>query len=414
MRQHIGVAGVSSRLLAAAVVLLFAVAPAHAQGTTFNPWISIGYTYTDNVDYLNPSGTKTGDYAATGAVVLPLVRRSERGSLRLTYGASTVAYQEESQFDNTEHRVSFDVYRENRRRSSWRVSTNYVKTDEQQTSPILPAEIVPGESEDPDDANLSLTSRTDRETIDAAFDYGWRIGRRWGLNAGLRAGETRVDGGTDVEDRTWYGPSVRLRNTFSRRTSLGVGYHYQKIELEVSGDEDFHALEFFLERGLSRKLQLELHVGGMKRDTETLGSDTLVFGTANVRFNHGLTLGPVRLDFLAGVSPARAEALAGTALNSTAGFSISGVRVRPVNWRIGTTYNHRSPFESGEATSETFRVRAGVEPRISKLLGIRFAASYSDQTSEDTALEASHTRVGVTLVVYPLSGKRIADWRRGA
>ena len=406
-------ATVASRLLALGIVLLFAAAPADAQKTTFNPSISIGFAYTDNVQYLDQPGPTTGDTAVTAGVVLPLVRLIDQGALRLTYGANRLAYQDEGQFDNTEQRVSFDFFRLNRRQSTWRVTTRYVKSDEQ-TSPILPTDIVPDQTEGPDDADLSLTSRTDRETIDARVGYDWRIGPAWGLNVGFAAGESTFSGGTDVEDRTWWGPSVSMRNTISRRTSLGAGYNFRRVDLDTGGSEDFQQLDVFFDRGLSRAVQFELHVGGFTRSPEDSKSETSVFGTANVRFNNGLTLGPVRLDFLAGVSPSKGGALTGTSLNSTAGFSISGVRTYPVNWRIGSSYNHRSPFESGEPTTETLRVAAGVEPKISRLMGLRFASSYTEQTSEDPTLEATYTQARLTLVIYPLGRNKISGRQRSA
>ena len=398
-----------SKLAAATTLFLVAALPAaDAQQTTFNPSVSFGFAYTDNVDYLDQAGATTGDTGATFGAVLPLVRKINQGSLRLTYDVGTIAYQDESQFDTTNHLASFDFYRESRREATWRVSTRYAKTDQQRTSPILPTEILPNQTDGLDDANLSLTNRTDRETIDAAVDYGWRIGRRWGLTAGFNAGQSTLAGGTDVEDRTWYGTSFGVRNTVSAKSSVGMGYSFRRVELDTSGTEDFQTLDFFFDRDLGRKLKLELLVGGLSRSPDGSESDTQVFGSASFSFNEGLTLGPVRLGFSAGVSPGKAEGLTGTAMNSTAGFSISGVRTDPMNWRIGTFYNHRDPFESGEPSTDTLRVGVGAERRISRLFGLRFGADYSDQTSDDPILEVNYTRAELNLVVYPLGGTRIA------
>jgi hypothetical protein len=53
-----------------------------------------------------------------------------------------------------------------------------------------------------------------------------------------------------------------------------------------------------------------------------------------------------------------------------------------------------------------------MEPRISRILGLRVGADYSDQTSDDPALEGAYTRAGVNLVVYPLGNHRISGRTR--
>jgi hypothetical protein len=408
MKDRLGTEGVLSRLVAAASVFLVAALPAGAQRTTFNPSISIGSSYTDNVGYLDEPGGNTEDTVTTARLVLPLVHQQDRGAMRLTYRTGWFLYGDESQNDSNEQSLTFGLNRKTRRRSTWTVTSRYLKTEEQQTSPILPTEITPGPSEGLDDVSLSLTERTDRQTIDATVGYGWTAGRKWGFNATFTAGESEFDGGADVEDRAWYGPSFSAQNTISRRTSLGVRYSFRRTELDLTGDEDFHTTDLFWNYDLSRKVGLGLHLGGFVRNPENSESETGTFGGVDVRFNDGLTLGPVRLGFTASATPSGGGALVGTALASTAAVTVSGVRTYPVNWQVGTFYNHRSPFDSSEPTTETYGLRAGVEPAISRIVGLRIGASYSEQTSDDPTQEGSFTRAGVNLVIYPLGGTRIA------
>ena len=87
------------------------------------------------------------------------------------------------------------------------------------------------------------------------------------------------------------------------------------------------------------------------------------------------------------------------------------MRTYPINWRVGTYYNLRTPFDSGEPTT-TLRISAGVEPAISRIAGLRVSASYSEQSSDDPTQEGSYTRAGVNLVIYPLGKTRIAGRSR--
>ena len=200
----------------------------------------------------------------------------------------------------------------------------------------------------------------------------------------------------------------------SRKTSMGIAYNFRRVELETTGTEDFQSLSFSVAHDFSKKVRAEMRVGGYKRSTENAESETRVLVTANVRFNQGLTLGPVRFDFSVGVIPSNGGALTGTAVNATGGVSISGVRTYPLNWRVGAVYNRRSPFGSDEPTTDTLRFTAGVEPSISRLMGLRFVAAHAQQTSEDPARDARYARVSVNLVVYPLGGKRVAGRKRRA
>jgi len=47
-------------------------------------------------------------------------------------------------------------------------------------------------------------------------------------------------------------------------------------------------------------------------------------------------------------------------------------------------------------------------------MGLRFASSYTEQTSEDPTLEATYTQARLTLVIYPLGRNKISGRQRSA
>lgn len=396
------------KLAAATAIFVLAAVPASAQRTTFNPSLALGSLYSDNVDYLDVPGDDSGDTVTRARLVLPLVRRQDQGAVQLSYEIGRNTYTKENQNDNTEQSATFRFDRTTRRRSTWTVTSRYLKTQEQRAFSTLPTEITPGEIEGPDDVDLSLTERIERRSISAEIGYDLSAGRRWTMGASFAAGQSDFGGGTTVEDRVQYGPTLRVRSSVTERTSLEVGYRFLRAELDRSGNEDFHTIDLSVDYDMSRKVGLGVRLGGFVREPDASESESGVFGGVDIRFNNGLTFGPVRFDLTARGTPSGGGARTGTAFDSTVGVVISGVRTYPLNWRFGTFYNHRNPFDSNLSTTKTFSVDAGVEPAISRILSLRFSAGYADQEGDDLTQSGSYARAAVNLVIYPLGKKRIA------
>ena len=404
--EHLG-----ERLVAAVAFGAICVTPALAQKTTFNPSLSVGVGYTNNLNYAGEVTEDSGDVSAGLGVRLPLNRGLRNGSVNLSYFGKISLYQTNSDVDNVSHRLHLNYSHRTRRGSQFRASARYVRTQEQFDSVLLPEGIKP---DDPligpgDDVDLSVTERTNRETASVVISYGWRLGPRWGLGAALNAGRSNFEGGEDVENRKGYGGSLNLSTDLSRRSQLELGYSYTWVQLEESGDEQIQQGSLTYRQQLSRTLRLDTRLGAFAvRSVETGESDTGTFGAIGVQFNDGLVAGPLRFGFSAGASPSGGGALIGSALNTSVGASMSGVRVKPLNWGLYATYTYRKPFDSTLATSYSTVLRASVEHTLRRWWSLRFGTSWVTQRSDDPALVAEYARASLSLVAYPLGGTRLA------
>jgi hypothetical protein len=391
-----------------AAVVLVAFPPTRAQSTVFNPSVSVGAWRTNNVSYLGQPGVGTGDTVSSISLLLPLLLQQDRGAVRLDYRTGWFQYQEQRQFNSNEQDLLLGFDRTTRRRATWRIFCNYVRSDEQQASPLLPSQIPPGPSDPPDEVGLSLTGRVRRETLDAIVTYEWKAGRKWDLGVTLDARSAAFDGAAEVEDRIWYGPTITARENVSRRASWGINYSFRHAELDLSGDEDFHAVDLFWSYDLNARMVIGLRFGAFSRQPDIGEAENRAFGGIELQFNEGLTLGPLRFGFNLGTTPSSGGALTGTAADSTAGVFVSGVRTYPVNWRVQAFYNVRQPFDSTQPTTDTLNLRAAAEVAISRIVGLRFAAELAEQASESEERDGTYTRAGLTIAIYPLGGTRIA------
>lgn len=394
-------------LLAAAAIL---AVPAGAQ-ITFNPGLSLGRGYTDNVVYVETQQDSESSATTSLGLVAPLRLDSPRGSFGVTYDLDLTRYDERSEADNTAHSLRLDHRWKSRRGAALNVRSTYTRSEEQLASRLLSSE--PG---DPDtgDAFQTVTERTDRDVVTAALGYDWPVGKRWRLGAGVNGGITRVDGGSTVEDRDNYGASFRGKRATSPRTDAGWSYVFSHSESPTAGDNDFHNLQLTYDHDFTRRFNLGLRGGVLRVVPETGEDETRATVGLDLRFNDDLTLGPVRFDYTAGVSPSTVGAEIGNSLNTRLSASISGVTVYPWNWRVTASYLRRDPFdEQISAETETVSARAAVERRVGRTVGARLTTSWADQTSDDSQREASFYSAIISVVVYPLASKRISGGRAG-
>lgn len=407
--------------LSAAFVLTLLPAPvARAQETTFNPSVSAGSGYVDPVEFVGTSQDEESDTTLGFGLTLPVTSTRQGRGFQFRYDLEARRYQDNSDLDDTNHRLVFDMRRTNRHDGRWSLRAGFVDTTEQAYAPILPTAVVPGsEPGSVDDSDLTITERLRRRTLTAATGYDWRAGDRWRIGVGIAAftsdvsGVSDPDGGIgaegDIEDRDGYGVNLRAERTVSRRTRLGARYAYQYADLEISGEEKFNEFAFTSEHDLSRRFSLGLELGVLRRTVEASNEDdTEVTGNLELAFNDGLTAGPVRIDFGFGFGPSPGGALEGTSMNSSASVGFSGVRARPWNWRTALRFTRRDPFDNALATTDTASAGASVERSISRTVGLRTGASWIDQSSDDPGLDARFLRADLNVIWYPLAGSRLS------
>jgi hypothetical protein len=379
---------------------------ARAQRTTFNPSIGVGAAYSSDVDFGSQGEERTSDQALTGRIILPLRHQLTSGTFRATYDADLIQYDDAKEFDDTSHRLRVDHDGRLRSGSRWQIRSTFLRTEEQLAERLLETELVP-DSRQPAARRLELTDRTQRELIDAMFSYDWRVSDRWRMGAGVGFGRDRFRGGSLVADQDFYGASLGMTHTTSARGQLGWAYNYGRSESQ-GADEDIHRLELVLNRELTRRVGLDLRAGGYLRSPEGRSDETGTTGGVELRFNDGLTLGPVRFGFGLGVSPSTDEALIGNSVATAVGVSATGVSVEPWNWVIYAGFGRREPFDNELESTDTVTFRGELERRIRRFAGVRLSASSIDQTSDDPELERSYWRAGASVVFYPLSSTRLA------
>jgi hypothetical protein len=408
------------------VILLVAgvAVPSDAGKSTFNPQVTFGVNYTDNVAFVTgesgdsePTQSRE-DVSSRLRLFLPYTNEMKRSSLRLAYETGYRAYRVYEQLNFLGHRLSFVYETTPRRKHSLGIFTNLVMTQDQGNATRRTE----------DDVDFFLSERTERKYIDFGVRYQHRINARWRWDTTVAASMARFESieGLDapdveptVENRNAYRFAVGFNHYVSSRDYLGGRYRFQLSELETTGNEKFHSLSLTAGREFSKDFSLGLELGGYKRqrdDTEeTSPSDFRDEGLyASVAVGYARPVGPLRLGFVTGVTPTTGGSLAGTSTNVTAALNVTQVTARVWDWSASTRYTRRIPSDRSIPTTDTSSLNGSITRGLTNLLGINFYAAYAKQTVVDEAPEdyprstGSFFTVGLGLVWYPLGRMRIA------
>ncbi len=389
------------------VLLQLATSPLLARDTTFNPRIALSGSYTDNVRFVEGS-EEASDFSTSIRVTLPVERQTRHSALLFQYDVRASKFSEFSSLDNLENRLLLNYSARISRVSSISLRARYAFTQDQANPVIL---------EDSLDPDPFLSVRTKRETYQLSLGYGRNIGRRWNWNGsiGARGIDHSVIGGFDPqgdpalipEDKTGYRVSTGFDRRLSGKNSLGAKYTFGITDLERNGRDELHRMRLIFRAGVSKRVTIRGEVGGYRRTNDTQDEATSgLEALLGVSFNEALALGPVRFGFGAGVAPSRGGSLEGTSVNRTIFVSMSGVRTKPVSWRIVARHSERVPDLFGQSERETNSLSARTERSIQRVLGLALSARYVEQTSDDPLQSpSSFYRASAGLVWRPLGKK---------
>lgn len=373
------------------------VTPLAAQRTVFNPEVSLEQGYTDNVGYNGTDGTS--DSVTRLGLLLPVVRTWPTGNFDFSYAPSAERFADTDSLDNEAHRLRFSLRNQPTRRSNLNFDTSFESSQ------------VQGRVASLDGADLVTTARTERDLLRAAFGYGTRISTRWAWNGNLDYADSSYDliddfapGLVDVEDRREYGAGLQISRELSTTTSVGVGYRWQRFDLDLSGEETVHSLSATLQRTLSRVMELRAALGGFTSSGDALAAPGEDDSRSGVQASLGLdrTFRTLRLGLDLSHAPSSGGSLGGTSTDTAFGAALSPTNTGNWSWSTAARLALRDPAIDGEEDVRSVAFEGSVERYFARMLGMRLRAGQVDQSSDDPARDARYYSATLGLVWYPL------------
>ncbi len=396
--------------LSAAILCAISVSGAWAQRTTFNPSLTVGGSYTDNIEYA--ATDESSDTASRIELDLPVSRRWDSGSMEFYYRPSYTQQSDEDDFDRDEHRLGFNTTSVIDRRTSWGFSAAYSKT-QTQFSPVI-------SDLDPIDDDQFTFNPTERDSLGASLSLARTQSPRWNWQASLDWNEVdhepipgvpaSVIADSPVEDRSEYGGSFGFSRSLGRGASLGLQYRHRRFDLDLSGEEDSDTLSITWNRTVSRTLEFGISVGGFKStgeaaDGTNLATDDDERTGAQGSFNLTRSFRNSRVVFSASHEPTSGSNLVGTSTNTDAGVTYAGTR-RLWDWSVSGRYGLREPADSSSDDLENLSAGASIERFFQRQIGVRLGAAMTDQSGSGTS-DRSAFSVEVGFVWYPLGRTKL-------
>ena len=238
---------------------------AAGQRTTFDPQVNVGLFSTNNVALTRED--PRSDWGLRLALILPVVRQLDRGSLSFSYSPWVELFRESDTFNNVSHRLRLGLATTPTPESSLNLTAAYSKTQDQ------------GVVDSTDPADLFLTQRTDRQRSSLDFTYGDQLRNRW--NWGFTLGgsiwnyDRVIDSGVGdepigLEDRSELRTSFQVTRSLSPTTAIGLRYGYRRFVLDFSGDENSHSFSLVYQKDVEERLSLEFSIGGFRNTGEAV------------------------------------------------------------------------------------------------------------------------------------------------
>ncbi len=382
----------------------------------FNPSVGLGYSVTDNVNYLDDPTTATaGDTSAQLSANLPVERRFRTGLWNLQYNGSWSLYADNSALDNGSHYFNSGFDFDLTRRSSLSVNAVYALT-QLQAVPRQTPDFVTGDE-------LFLGERQEMRSYGIGLGYGLEIGPTWNWNvnvSGSRAGSTPIEGyqsgtsGLPRQDSSSLSAQIHFERQRSKRFSLGGSYGFDRFDLGDEGVEDVHALSLTWSRKIGRHSTFAGQVGGFHRSRDvgdpaspSGGYDSdgaLVSASYSYTADRGVST-EVGLT----VAPTSGGTLEGTSTNKTIHAFLTGTLREKLSWELGGYYSVRESSDETLPTLEVLSAIASVEHAIQKVLGLRLQGSWAEQTSDvEGYATGGSVIVGLSCVWYPLGHSRMS------
>lgn len=373
-----------------------------AQRTTFDPQVNVGLFSTNNVALTRED--PRSDWGLRLALILPVVRQLDRGSLTFSYSPWVELFRETDTFNNVSHRLRLSLVTAPTPESSLNLTAAYSKTQDQ------------GVVESIDPADLFLTQRTDRQRSSLDFTYGDQLRNRW--NWGFTLGgsiwnyDRVIDSGVGdepigLEDRSEVRTSFQVTRSLSPTTALGLRYGYRRFVLDLSGDENSQSFSFVYQKDIEERLSLEFSVGGYHNTGEAVtgpldpssGSRSGVQGQLRLTRNWRQSA----LAIVAGHRPSSGGARIGTSVNSYVGLSYGNRGDQVWDWGVYTRLARRDPSNENQKVINNLALGGRVGRRLNRKTTIRMTARVFDQTDDGGESSATYLYVWLGAVWRPLA-----------
>jgi len=226
---------------------------------------------------------------------------------------------------------------------------------------------------------------------------------RWTVNGTLTGSITRTGGIPDVEtggalvseDKNAYSLAVGASKSISAHQSIGVNYFYRTVAGDITA-EDLHQLGMNGAYQLGRLSGISYGAGVFTR------GDRFDF---NGRFAYNRDARVVRLSVLLERASSIGGNLAGTSNNNTFSFIMGNSVADKLVWSVSTRYQLREAVDDNDVFGDirTWAQTAGLEYRPHRNIGIRFAATHSEQSGSNLeGLNGEFATVTAGLVWYIL------------
>jgi len=374
----------------------------------FNPSLAVGYSTTDNVNYLDdPTASTSSDTSTQLTANLPVERRFRTGTWDLQYLGSWTRYSDNGTLDNAAHYLETGFNFEATRRSTFRVNGVYALT-QQQAVPREAPDFVTGDE-------LFLGERQEVRAYGVGLGYGLEIDPTWTWDtniSGSQAQASPIDGyqdgtsGLARQDTNSFQARTRFDRERSERFTLGGEYQYSRFDLTDEGVEVVHALSTTWNRKLGRKSTLAGELGGYHRSSDA-GATTTSYQADGVLVAVSYSYTPVtgltaRLGL--SVAPTSGGTLQGTSTNRTIQAFLTGNHENSrLVWELGGYHSVRDASDGTVPTLEVLSLTASVEHVIQAAVGLRLQGNRADQVSDvDGYAEGQYYSATLNCVWYPL------------
>ncbi len=400
------------RWVTAAAVVLWISGPAAAQRRlTFNPYLYLEQTYTNNAGFTTLG---QGDYYTRAAVVLPVSYDLRRqGNLFVSYEYFVDRYNDLEQFDKEGHRFNLAYIIKPTQPSQFRIGASYTRRDDQ-------GRIGSRLQED-----LFLTPRLRREILRVGVGYRRQLSATWSSSAGVTYADYDLDRVissqddnilTAVQGRSGWIYDASLGKRLSERSTTGFGYSYSDFTLDpVAGDpvfnregeEQIHSAYWFWRYTFGPLWRLDLRLGGYKRegfssDGRPLDREGGIAHVSGVR-----SFRRTELEVFGSYAPTSEGLLRGTSTITTVGAALRDITPGRWDWEIFGQTGRRDPADPAEDEVDAIVAGGYLQWHLQRLLTLRLSTLYQEQRSDNFLIDLSAYRVSLALYYFPLGRTRI-------
>jgi hypothetical protein len=413
-----------SRSSIRAALLVFALAtasrtPAQEQPETgprfqFNPSLALGYSTTDNVNYLDsPTVETANDTSAQLTANVPFERRFRTGTWDFEYLGYWTRYRDHSELDNGAHYAETGFRFQPTRRSTLRVNGVYALTQLQAVARVNP-DFVTGDA-------LFVGERQTARAYGLGLGYHLGLGPTWSWDTNVSASTSNVHRIAGYEedaaalprqDSRAFQARTRFERERSGRFTLGGEYQYSRFDLIDSGLEDVHELSLVATRKFGRKSSIAGEIGAYRR-SRAASDPTASYVQNGALLTVGYSYAPTTAlvaRVAVGIVPSAGGTLQGTSTNRTFQAFLNGNHERHrVYWELGGYHGVREPSDETTPTLTILSLTGSIEHAIGTLFGMRLQTGWVDQSSDvEGYAQAQYYSASLSGVWYPLGRSRVA------